>query len=286
MRPNDRAGSNLMRRQELELLAAKIRRNVLDICMQRGGYAGQGVALADIAACLYFDELRDDTKGWFHDRFVLSNGHDAIMCYGALAEHGSYTMEELRTYNADGTKVDQSPIEGQLGFEITAGSLGQGPSQAAGIAYGERLKGSDKRVYCLFSDGELQEGNVWEAAMFASHHQLSNLVYIIDNNDLGATGSTTDTLGVEPVPEKFEAFGFAARRINGNNIEEILNAFDEARQIHDKPYVLICDTRLFVGIDCLRAVLPMAHYVAAKDADWEAGLTEINAKITSLTNRL
>jgi len=240
--------SNQRRVSDLKLLAAKIRRNVLDICMQRGGYAGQGVALADVGACLYFDELRDDNNGWFHDRFVLSNGHDAIMCYGAFAEHGSYSMEELRTINADGTSIDQSPIEGQLGFEITAGSLGQGPSQSAGIAYGERLKGSERRIYCLFSDGELQEGNVWEAAMFAGHHKLSNLVYIIDNNDLGATGSTQDTLSVEPVPEKFEAFGFAARRINGNSVEEILEAFEEARNIHDKPYAMICDTRLFVGI--------------------------------------
>lgn len=194
-------------------------------------------------------------------------------------------MDDLRTYNADGTKVDQSPIEGQLGFEITAGSLGQGPSQSAGIAYGERLKGSDKRIYCLFSDGELQEGNVWEAAMFAGHHKLSNLVYIIDNNDLGATGSTQDNLGVEPVPEKFEAFGFAARRINGNSIEEVLAAFEEAKSINDKPYAMICDTRLFVGIDCLQQALPMAHYVAVKDADWEAGLAEINAKIEALSKQ-
>lgn len=277
------SGSNRNRINELKLLAAKIRRNVLDICMQRGGYAGQGVALADIGACLYFDELRVDKNQWFHDRFVLSNGHDAIMCYGAFAEHGAYTMEELRTYNADGTLVDQSPIEGQLGFEITAGSLGQGPSQSAGIAYGERLKGSDKRIYCLFSDGELQEGNVWEAAMFAGHQKLSNLVYIIDNNDLGATGSTQAHLSVEPVPEKFESFGFAARRINGNSIEEILAAFEEAKNIKDKPYAMICDTRLFVGIDCLQKALPMAHYVAKAQADWEAGLKEIEASIEALS---
>ena len=269
--------------QFLELIAAKIRRNVLDICMQRGGYAGQGVALADIAACLYFDELRPDENQWFYDRFVMSNGHDAIMSYGALAEHGSYSMEELRTYNADGTKIDQSPIEGQLGFEITAGSLGQGPSQAAGIAYGERLKSSDKRIYCLFSDGEIQEGNVWEAAMFAGHQKLSNLVYIIDNNDLGATGSTQEILGVEPVPEKFEAFGFAVRRINGNSVEEVLGAFEEAKQISDKPYAMVCDTRLFEGISCLQRALPTAHYVAVKDADWQAGLDEIDRRISDLT---
>lgn len=268
---------------DLEIIAAKIRRNTLDICMQRGGYAGQGVALADIAACLYFDEMRPDDDGWFHDRFVMSNGHDAIMTYAALAEQGSYTIEELRTYNADGTKIDQSPIEGQIGFEITAGSLGQGPSQAAGIAYGERLKGSDKRVYCLFSDGELQEGNVWEAAMFAAHQKLSNLVYIIDNNDLQATAATKDVLGVEPVPEKFEAFGFAARRVNGNGVIEVLEAFEEAKTITDKPYVMVCDTRIFEGVDCLQAVLPMAHYVAQTSADWQAGLTEIEAKLAAMT---
>ncbi len=274
-------GSN-SRVPDLEILAAKIRRNTLDICMQRGGYAGQGVALADIAACLYFDELRPDGEGWFHDRFVLSNGHDAIMTYAALAEHGSYTLEELRTYNADGTKIDQSPIEGQLGFEITAGSLGQGPSQAAGIAWAERQKGTDKRIYCLFSDGELQEGNVWEAAMFAAHQKLSNLVYIVDNNDLQASGATTNVMSVEPVPEKFEAFGFFARRVDGNSVAEVLDAFEEAKSVAGKPYVMVCDTRIFAGIGCLREALPMAHYVAQEAADWEAGLVEIDAKIAAL----
>lgn len=280
------AERNDLRLRTLELIAAKIRRNVLDICMQRGGYAGQGVALADVAACLYFDEMRADDKQWFHDRFVLSNGHDAIMTYAALAEHGAYSLEQLRSYNADGTQIDQSPIEGQLGFEITAGSLGQGPSQAAGIAWGERRKGSDKRIYCLFSDGELQEGNVWEAAMFAGHQRLANLVYIIDNNDMQATGSTREVLGVEPVPEKFAAFGFATRRVNGNSVADILDAFDEARSITDKPYVMVCDTRLFAGIDCLQASLPTAHYVARASADWQAGLAEIAQKIESLGKRL
>ena len=270
--------------RELEITAARIRRNVLEICRQRGGYAAQGVALADIAACLYFDEMRPDGKGWFHDRFVLSNGHDAIMTYGALAEHGSYTMDELKTYNADGTMIDQSPIEGQLGFEITAGSLGQGPGQAAGMAWAERKQGSDKRIYCLFSDGELQEGNVWEAAMFAGHQKLSNLVFIIDNNDMQASGRAQDVLGVEPVPEKFEAFGFAARRINGTSVPDILDAFDEARNTADRPYAMICDTRLFSGIDCLREALPAAHYVSKTGADWNAGIAEISATIDALAD--
>ncbi len=267
---------------ELEILAAKIRRNVLEICRQRGGYAAQGVALADIAACLYFDEMRPDDKGWFHDRFVLSNGHDAIMTYGALAEHGSYTMDELKTYNADGSKIDQSPIEGQLGFEITAGSLGQGPSQSAGIAWAERQQGSDKRIYCLFSDGELQEGNVWEAAMFAGHQKLSNLCYIIDNNDMQASGHAKDVMSVEPVTEKFEAFGFKARRISDTDIAELLDTFEEARQTDDRPYAMICDTRLWDGIDCLQKAMPMAHYTAKGAVDWDEGMAEINAILNAL----
>jgi transketolase len=178
--------------------------------------------------------------------------------------------------------VDQSPIESQFGFEITAGSLGQGPSQAAGIAWGERKNNSGKRVYCLFSDGELQEGNVWEAAMFAGHHGLDNLCLIVDNNDLQATASTSKIMTVEPVPEKFEAFGCHCRRINGNSIAEILDAFQEAKTIRGKPYVMCCDTKIFEGVDCLQAALPAAHYVAKGSADWDAGLAELDAKLAAM----
>ncbi|MEM6386397.1 MAG: thiamine pyrophosphate-dependent enzyme [Pseudomonadota bacterium] len=271
---------------ELELIAARIRRHVLDICRQRGGYAAQGVALADIAAALYFDELRPDGAGWFHDRFMLSNGHDAIMTYGALAETGHYSMDDLKTINADGSWVDQSPIEGQLGFEMTAGSLGQGPSQSAGLAWALRQKGSDARVYCLFSDGELQEGNVWEGAMFAGHQQLSNLCYIIDNNDMQASGHARDVMAVEPVTDKFEAFGITARRISGTDMQEVLEAFEEARATKDRPFAMICDTRLWDGIDCLQKALPMAHYTAKGAVDWDAGVGEIEATIQTLEVQL
>jgi len=253
---------------DLDIIAAKIRRDVLEICRQRGGYASQGVALADVTAALYFDELRPDGEGWFHDRFVLSNGHDAIMTYGALAQTGHYTMDQLRTYNEDGSDVDQSPIEGQLGFEITAGSLGQGPSQSAGLAWALRQQGSDKRVYCLFSDGELQEGNVWEAAMFA--------------NDMQASGHAADVMAVEPVHDKFEAFGCKTRRISGTDMGEVLDTFEEARATKGKPFVMICDTRLWDGIDCLQKELPMAHYTAKGAVDWDAGVAEINATLAAL----
>ena len=271
---------------ELEIIAAKIRLNTMEICRQRGGYAAQGVALADIAAALYFDELRPDNENWFHDRFVLSNGHDAIMTYAALAETGHYSMDDLKTYNADGSWIDQSPIEGQLGFEITAGSLGQGPSQSAGLAWALRKQGSDARVYCLFSDGELQEGNVWEGAMFAGHQGLDNLCFIIDNNDMQASGHAADVMAVEPVDEKFNSFGFKSRRISGTNMRELLDAFEEARSCKNKPFVMICDTRLWDGIDCLQSALPMAHYTAKNAVDWDAGVSEVQSKLSSLKEKL
>lgn len=267
---------------DLQILAAKMRLNVLEICRQRGGYAAQGVALADIAAALYFDEMRPDGDNWFHDRFVLSNGHDAIMTYAALAETGHYSMDDLRSINADGSWVDQSPIEGQRGFEITAGSLGQGPSQSAGLAWALRQQGSDARVYCLFSDGELQEGNVWEGAMFAAHQKLDNLCYIIDNNDMQASGHAADVMAVEPVPDKFEAFGFATRRISGTDMQELLDTFAQARATRGKPFVMICDTRLWDGINCLQKALPMAHYTAKAAVDWDAGVDEITATLKAL----
>jgi len=118
--------------------------------------------------------------------------------------------------------------------------------------------------------------------MFAGHQKLSNLVYIIDNNDLQATGATKDILRVEPVPEKFEAFGCKARRVKGNSVPDILSAFEEARNVTDKPYVMVCDTRIFAGIDYLQAALPGAHYVAQASADWQAGLQEMDEKLASM----
>lgn len=285
--------SNSQKRiKTLELWAAKMRRNVVDICMQRGGYAGQGVALSDFGACLYFDEMRTNGDGGYHDRFVNSNGHDTIINFAALAELGIYTMEELRTMGADGSPIDQSPIEGARGFEITSGSLGTGVSQAVGMALGERKKGSDKRVYCLLSDGELHEGSAWEAFMFASHHKLSNLMLIIDNNDLGATGKTSEVLAVEPVREKLEAFGLHARQINGNSIIEILDGFEEARSVKDKPYALVADTKIFAGIKVYQDAIPFAHFVGANGRwdtgylDWELGWKEILSTIEMLENEL
>ena len=263
---------------DLQARARSIRKTVLRMCRARGGYAGQGVALAELAACVYFSELRRDVAGEFHDRYVLSNGHDAIVTYAALLELGVYSLDELLTYGAPGSPIEMSPCEQAVpGFEMTAGSLGEGPSQSAGIAYGEKHRGSDRRVYCLLSDGELQEGNVWEGAMFAAHHRLDNLVLLIDNNDMQASGSTSDVLGVEPVPEKFRAFGFEAARVNGNDVGEILAALETARRTRGKPFALIADTRLFYGTSTLMAKYPKAHFLRAPASEIDAAIAELDA---------
>ena len=262
---------------ELEARARSIRKTVLHMCRARGGYAGQGVALAELAACVYFSEMRGDGKGNFHDRYVLSNGHDAIVTYAALHEFGTYALEELLTYGAPGSRIEMSPCEQAVpGFEMTAGSLGEGPSQSAGIAYGEKLRGSDRRIYCLLSDGELQEGNVWEGAMFAAHHKLDNLVLLVDNNDMQASGATRDVLGVEPVPEKFKAFGFEAKRVNGNDVREILSALELARQTKGKPFALIADTRLFHGTPSLMRKYPKVHFLRASAEEIDAAIAELD----------
>jgi transketolase len=250
--------------------AHAIRRTVIRMCMGRGqGYAGQGLALAELMAALYFSELRDE-----HDHLILSTGHSAIAIFAALHEQGLYDLEELQTYGMDGSRIEESPLEGTPGFEITGGSLGQGLSQAVGIALGERLHGSGGRVYCLVSDGELQEGQVWEACMSAGHHRLDNLVLLVDNNRMQADGATADVMTVEPVPEKLEAFGFAARRIDANSLDEVLGVLDEARTTKGKPFAVVCETLPGKGVPSFEAYAKV-HYIRAERAVWERALDEL-----------
>jgi transketolase len=255
---------------EIRERARSIRRTVIEMCRGRGqGYAGQGLGLADLAACLYFSELRDGV-----DHFVLSTGHSAIVVFAALHERGVYELDELRTYGMDGSRIEESPLEGTPGFVITGGSLGQGLSQAVGLALGERLRGSGGRVYCLASDGELQEGQVWEASMCAAHHRLDNLVLLVDNNGMQADGATADVMGVEPVVEKLTAFGFAARQIDANDPEQILGALDWARTQVGRPAALVCDNVPGRGAPTLEAYRRV-HYIRVPDDVWAMALAEV-----------
>jgi transketolase len=250
--------------------AHAIRRTVIEMCRGRGqGYAGQGLGLADLVACLYFSELREDL-----DRFVLSTGHSAIALFAALHERGVYDLDELRTYGMDGSRIEESPLEGTPGFEITGGSLGQGLSQAVGIALGERLRGTGGRVYCLVSDGELQEGQTWEACMAAGHHRLDNLVLLVDDNRMQADGATADVMNVEPIVDKLTAFGLAAQRIDANSIDEVLTAFDWAREQRGRPSGLVCANLPGKGVPSFEAYAKV-HYIRATDDVWARALEEL-----------
>jgi transketolase len=239
------------------------------MCRGRGqGYAGQGLALADLMAVLHWHELRPD-----RDRLVLSTGHSAIAVFAALGELGHYAMAELETYGMDGSRIEESPLEGLPGFPITAGSLGQGASQAVGMALGERLRG-DGRIYCLLSDGELQEGQVWEAMMAAGHYRLDNLVILVDDNGTQADGRTADVMSVEPAVDKLAAFGLAARRVDAHDIEALLSAFAHARATKGRPTALVCRTVLGQGAPTLEAYRNV-HYVRAEAAVWDRAAAEL-----------
>jgi transketolase len=259
-------------------VATRIRRRVLDMCAGRGqGYAGQGLALADVLAHLYFRVMRRQPDGSYLDRFVLSTGHSAVGLFATLGEAGLYEQDELRTYGQPGSRIEESPLEGTPGFEITAGSLGQGLSQAVGMALGERLRGSGARVYCLLSDGELQEGQVWEAAMSASHHRLGNLAVLIDNNNMQAEGVTSQIMSVEPVVERLTAFGFDTQRIDGHDHDALTRALPQAEQAgtaQDRPQAIVLQTVPGKGVPEFERHHKV-HYLRLEPAAWSEAIAAL-----------
>lgn len=263
---------------DLGEVATRIRRRVLDMCAGRGqGYAGQGLALADILAHLYFRVMRRRPDGSYLDRFVLSTGHSAVGLFAALGEAGLYQQDELHTYGQAGSRIEESPLEGTPGFEITAGSLGQGLSQAVGMALGERLRGSGARVYCLLSDGELQEGQVWEAAMSASHHRLGNLTALIDNNNMQADGVTAEIMSVEPVVERFTAFGFDTQRIDGHDhdaLSRVLRPAEAAGRGQDRPQAVVLQTIPGKGVAEFERHHKV-HYLRLEQAAWSEAIAAL-----------
>jgi transketolase len=263
------------RTAQLARHAHAIRRQVVEMCRGRGrGYAGQGLALADLMAVLYHHELRRDDAGELRDALIVSTGHSAIAQFAVLGTLGVYAAEELATYGMDGSRIEESPLEGLPGFEITGGSLGQGLSQAVGIALAERLHGTGNRVFCLVSDGELQEGQTWEAAMAAGHHGLGDLVVFIDNNRTQADGLTASIMGVEPVPEKFAAFGFAAERVDAHDLDALIAALARARDETERPTAIVLETTLAKGVPCLETYRN-THYIRVEDAVWAQALAEL-----------
>jgi transketolase len=258
--------------RSLKVRAQKLRRHVLRMAEQVGqGYVGQGLGIADLLAVLYFHEMRYDGQrlDWpDRDRFVLSIGHYSIGLYAALAEAGILPLEELDDYGADGSRLEMSGSETTPGFEITGGSLGQGLPQAVGMALGVRLEQRPARIFCLLSDGELQEGATWEAALAASHYCLDNLVAFIDYNNQQADGPTEKVMNVEPIVDKWTAFGWHTQRIDGNNIAAILAALEQTRIPQGKPHAVVLDTRMGKGVPLFEQ-RAKNHFIRVDATEWE-----------------
>ncbi len=233
--------------QELEDNARRLRVDILKMLNQaRSGHTGGSLSAIDVLSVLFFHQLRHDPSNphWEdRDRFVLSKGHAAPALYATLAEAGYFPREDLKTLRRLGSHLQGHPdMRKTPGVEVCTGSLGQGLSQALGLALAARLRGSDARTYALLGDGELQEGQVWEAAMAAAHYRLDRLCAVVDLNGLQIDGEVSRVMDVAPVGPKFLAFGWHVLEVDGHDIEAIVKAFAEAEQVDDRPTMVIART--------------------------------------------
>jgi len=240
--------------KELEMMANRLREDVIAMVSRAGsGHIAGPLDMADIFTAFYFHILNQDPKnpGWpDRDRLVLSNGHIVPVQYAALAHAGYFPVEELKTLRQLGTRLQGHPHRGVLpGIETTSGPLGSGISQAAGIALAARLDNKKWHTYCLTSDGEHEEGNTWEAVMFAGKNRLSNLTVVVDRNNIQIDGFTENIMPLEPFRAKYESFNWQVLEIDGHNFEEIIAAVNEAKAIHEKPTVIIAHTIPGKGVD-------------------------------------
>ena len=260
--------------------AYHIRRNALRMGEVQGqGYIAQALGIADVLAVAYFHALRyrpEDPEWEERDRFLLSIGHYAIALYAALIEAGILPEDELDTYGTDDSRLPMSGMAAYTpGMEITGGSLGHGLILAVGFCLGLKRKGSRSFVYNLFSDGELNEGSTWEAAMSASSWKLDNLIGIVDVNNMQADGPSTGVLNFEPLGPKFEAFGWHVQRVDGNDIEALTAAFDAARHLDEpRPRIIICDTRMAKGVPFLET-RDRSHFLRVEPNEWALALEAI-----------
>ena len=234
--------------QELEKKANEIRQDIIKMLVKAGsGHSAGPLGMADVFTALYFAILNHDPKNpdWGErDRLLLSNGHICPVRYATMAHAGYFPIKELDTLRKFGSRLQGHPERTRLpGIETTSGPLGSGLSQAAGMAYvGKYIDKTKWRVYCAMSDGEQEAGNTWEAAMFAGKNKLDNLTGIIDRNNIQIDGFTEDIMPLEPLKAKYEAFNWQVLEIDGHNMEEIIDACNEAKAIHQKPTVIIAHT--------------------------------------------
>lgn len=267
----------------LQASAYRIRRYALRMGEVQGqGYIGQALGLADMLAVAYKHALNyrpTDPKWEGRDRFLLSHGHYAIAHYAALIEAGVLAEDELESYGSDDSRLPMSGMASYTpGMEISGGSLGQGLTIGVGMALGLRAKGNPAFVYNSMSDGELDEGSTWEAAMSAAHHGLSNLICMVDINNQQADGPSGEILKFEPIADKWSAFGWHVQRVDGNDLGAVLAAFDAARQHNEaQPRVILLDTLMGKGVPFLEQ-REKNHFIRVDPPEWQQAMAILDAQ--------
>ncbi len=273
-------------KKELEIFATKVRMGVIEgTYCAKAGHPGGSLSIADVLAYLYNGEMNIDPKNpdcADRDRFVLSKGHAAPALYAALALKGYFSTDELKTLRHKGALLQGHPDMKHIpGVDMSTGSLGQGISAACGMAISGKMAGKDYRVYTILGDGEIQEGQVWEAAMFAGFKKLDNLVAFVDFNNLQIDGRMTDVMSDLPIDEKFKAFNWNVININGNDLEEIENAYKMARECKGKPTCIIGKTVKGKGVSFMEDVCSW-HGVAPNEEQYNDAMKELKATLESL----
>ena len=271
---------------ELSKIANEVRKGIVKSTHSaKSGHPGGSLSAADIITYLYFEEMNVDPKNprWAdRDRFVLSKGHVAPALYAALAEKGFFPKEDLLTLRHVGSYLQGHPdMKGIPGIDMSSGSLGQGVSVAAGMAVAAKLDKKDYRVYALTGDGEIEEGQIWEAAMFAAHYNLTNLCVIVDLNGLQIDGSTDEVMSSKPVDKKFEAFNFNVITIDGHDFDQIDDAFAKARACTDKPTAILANTVKGKGVSYMENNVSW-HGNPPNDEQYEQAMAELKAQRAEL----
>ena len=269
----------IMDKLKLMRTANEIRKDILTaVHSARAGHPGGSLSAADIFTYLYFEEMNIDPKNpkkADRDRFVLSKGHTAPGLYSALAERGYFPKEDLKTLRHTGSYLQGHPDMKHIpGVDMSSGSLGQGISAAVGMAIAAKLSGASYRVYTLLGDGEIQEGQVWEACMLAAHRKLDNLVVIVDNNNLQIDGTVDEVNSPYPIDKKFEAFNFHVINIDGNDFEQIGAALKEARSVKGQPTAIIARTLKGKGVSFMENMVGW-HGKAPNDEEYKVAMADL-----------
>ncbi len=265
--------------QELEQKARKVREDIIEeVYSAKSGHPGGSLSVADILTALYFKVMNIDPKNpnkEDRDRFVLSKGHCSPALYSCLANRGFFPVEDLKTFRNINSYLQGHPDKNKVpGVDMTTGSLGQGLSCANGMAIAGKMNKKDYRVYCVLGDGEIEEGQIWEAAMAANKYKLDNLCVIVDNNNLQIDGTIEEVMSSYPIDEKFRSFGFEVIKIDGHDIEEIIKAFEVAKNVKGKPTCIIAKTIKGKGISYMENQVGW-HGKAPNDEQYEQAIKEM-----------